>query len=134
MRTIKLTLFLLFFMAAALFAQEVSGEELQAGAEVAEAALQALGLALNAGGVWFLVFLVNKYRPLLREKAPHWIPIIAMLAGPLLNAFAAVLLQYAGMEIDFSPLIAALAGTSAIAFDQVGRQYRKRFKPSRLPA
>ena len=105
-----------------------------AGADVMAACMTALGLALNAGGVWFLVFLVNKYRPMLRKKAPHWIPLIAIVAGPLLNALAALVLQYAGVEIDFSMLIAALAGTGAVTLDQMGRQFKKRVRPSRLPA
>lgn len=104
------------------------------GADIMAAALTAIGLAFNAGGVWFLVFLVNRYRPMLRKKAPHWIPLLSILSAPILNGLAALILQYAGIEVDFSLVIGALAGTGAVAFDQIYRQKRKAPAASRFPA
>lgn len=118
--------FVFILMLSTIAFGQVGAAEFAGNGDVATAGLQALALAFNAGGVWFLVFLVNKYRPKLREHAPHWIPVIAMLAGPILNAIATLILNEAGIAVDFSPLIAALAGTGAVALDQVGRQYRKR--------
>ncbi len=110
------------------FAQE--GAAVANGGVSLEAALHALGLALNTGGVYMLVFLILKWRPKLKETAPQYIPMIAIIAGPALNAAAVFVSQAAGIDIDFSPVIAALAGPSAVTIDQLYRQKRKA-KPSR---
>ena len=87
--------------------------------------LIALAMALNTGGVFFLVNLINKWKPKLRERAPQWIPILAMISGPILNAAAALLTEALGYPIDFSLLIGAFGGTAAVTFDQVRKQRRR---------
>ena len=87
--------------------------------------LIALAMALNTGGVFFLVNAVNKWKPKLRERAPQWIPMIAMLSGPLLNGAGALLGDVFNYPFDFSPLIGAFGGTAAVAFDQVRKQRRR---------
>ena len=98
------------------------------------AGLIALAMALNTGGVFFLVNAVNKWKPKLRERAPQWIPLIAMVSGPLLNGAAALLTDALGYPIDFSLLIGAFGGTAAVTFDQVRKQRRRALRfEGRLP-
>ncbi len=93
--------------------------------DLAEVGLIALAMALNTGGVFFLVNAVNKWKPKLREKAPQWIPMIAMMSGPILNGAGALLGDVFNYPFDFSPLIGAFGGTAAVAFDQVRKQRRR---------
>ena len=93
--------------------------------DLGAAGLIALAMALNTGGVFFLVNAVNKWKPRLRERAPQWIPIIAMLSGPLLNAAGVFLSNALGYPIDFSLLIGSFGGTAAVTFDQVRKQRRR---------
>ncbi len=116
---------LVFFPGIAAGQEAPAPAELELGA----AALQALGLAINTGGVYLLVFLVLKWRPVLKKRAPHFIPMIAIVAGPLLNLLAAFGTELIGYPIDFSPLIGVMGGTGAVAVDQIYRQRRKAARP-----
>lgn len=93
--------------------------------DVTSAALTALAMALNAGGVFFLVFWVNRAWPAIRKRNPQWVPVIALTAGPALNALAVFLSEIFGHPIDFSPVAAAFAGPGAISAHQLWKQRRK---------
>lgn len=103
--------------------------------DLGAAGLIALAMALNTGGVFFLVNAVNKWKPKLRERAPQWIPILALMSGPLVNAAGAALSNAFNYPVDFSPLIGALGGTAAVTFDQVRKQRRRAriFSPRSRP-
>lgn len=85
----------------------------------------ALGMMVNTGGVFLLVFMVNKILPELRKKSPQFIPLIALVAGPLLNLAASAIGGFLGYEIDFSPVIGAFGGAGAVAAHQVHKQRRR---------
>ena len=123
MRYLRLILFTVVFflsLTAAAFAQDAPPP-----IDLGAVGLIALAMALNTGGVFFLVNAVNKWKPKLRERAPQWIPMIAMLSGPLLNGAGALLGDVFNYPFDFSPLIGAFGGTAAVAFDQVRKQRRR---------
>lgn len=124
--------FLLVLLVLVLVSRIASGQEEAPPAEVelGAAALQALGMAINTGGVYLLVFLLLKWRPVLKEKRPHWIPVLAIIAGPLLNALAAFGTELLGVGLDFSPLIGVIGGTGAVAIDQLYRQKKKAPAPA----
>ena len=103
--------FVCLVLVATCFAQESPSPEEAAG--MGAAGLTALAMALNTGGVFFLVNLITSLVPTLRVRAPQWIPILAMLSGPLLNAAGAALSDALGYPIDFSPLVGAFGGTTA---------------------
>ena len=121
-------------------AQEAGGG---ADLDLRTSALQALGFAINAAGVWFLVRLVVAYMPYLRERVPHVIPLIALMAGPLLNFAGAALSSMLLVTIDFAPLIDALGGTPEFSMHAgliggagavVGDQFRTQRKRAKAHA
>ena len=93
--------------------------------ENGSAAYTALAMAINAGGVFYLVSLITRLLPALRNRAPQCIPIIAALSGPLLNLAGAALSDLFGYPIDFSPIIGAFGGTAAVAVHQIRTQRRR---------
>ena len=125
---------LLYFTASVFLCGLAVGQttpEPAAGGEL-EAAVHALGLALNTGGVYYLVFLILKWKRKLRIESPQFIPIIAISAGPLLNYAAVLIANSVGIAIDFSPAIAALSGPAAVTLDQIYRQRQKAHPRAKL--
>ncbi len=118
--------FVSLVFAAAVFAQEVP---LEAGVDLGASGLTALAMAINTGGVFFLVNLITSFAPTLRRRAPQWIPIIAMASGPLLNVAGAALSEALGHPIDFSPIIGAFGGSAAVVVHQFRTQRRRFRKP-----
>lgn len=82
-------------------------------------------MAINTGGVFFLVNRITSFAPTLRQKRPQWIPIIAIAAGPLINIAGASLSELVGHPIDFSPIVGAFGGSAAVVVHQVRTQARR---------
>ena len=97
--------------------------------------LKAIGFAVNAGLIWFIVQWVKARAPQLREKAPQYIPLLAIALGPALELLGNGLSGLLLVPIDLGPIAEAfgeiasgfspLAGAMTVAVDQFGRQ-RKR--------
>lgn len=76
---------------------------------------------INTTLVLVVVMGINLYKPLLREKYPWAIPLLATVLGPLIGAAQQWLLTQVGIHVDFSPILSALAGAAATTAHQVGK-------------
>ena len=77
---------------------------------------------LNSVLVMGLVQLLSMYLPALKERYPMVIPILATIIGPLVGALQALILAKLGIQVDFSPVLALLAGGAAVTMHQIGKQ------------
>ena len=64
--------------------------------------------------------------PIIKQKYPYMIPIIAAVAGLVMGATQDALYAWLGYPIDLGPIVAVLTGTFAVAMHQVGKQVKKR--------
>lgn len=68
--------------------------------------------------VGLVQYLKNVGMGWLKANAPWSLPIIAMVAGPLLGILATIASEFLGYPIDFNPLVLVLTGSLAVvAFD-----------------
>jgi len=127
----RLLLLLALLVAVPAFAQ---GDE-PPPVDLVTSGLMAIGMALQAGGVWFLVQLVKAKAPALRQSAPQWIPVLALVLAPALDFLASALSGVLLHPIDLTPVVQAfnsvldgfnpLTGALVAASDQFFRQRAK---------
>lgn len=79
-----------------------------------------LATLINGTLVLAVVSIINAYKPTFREKYPWAVPLLATLLGPALGAVQTYILAKFGIQVDFNPIIAALAGAAATTAHQVG--------------
>jgi len=128
----RLLLLIAILVAVPAFAQ---GEE-PPPVDLVTSGLMAFGMALQAGGVWFLVQLVKTKAPALKKSAPQWIPVIALVLGPAMDALASWLSGVLLHPIDFTSVVQAfntvldgfnpVTGGLVAITDQFFRQRAKR--------
>ena len=81
---------------------------------------------INGIGVLALVKLITgTLMPFLRVNYPWAIPILAVIAGPVVAFATEWLMAFLGHPIDLSAIIAALTGALAVAAHQVKAQAKK---------
>ena len=80
---------------------------------------------INSGVVLGLVQLIKKWLPVLNEKIPWVLPILAGAIGPAIAAIQSWLATVLGVPIDLSPIAAIFTGGTAVALYQVGKQASK---------
>ena len=80
---------------------------------------------INTVLVVIIVDLMKKYWPVIQEKYGFIIPIVAPIAGLVINTLAKLVSDLLGYPIDFSPIIAIITGTTAVWMSQVGKQIKK---------
>lgn len=80
---------------------------------------------INSGVVLGVVQLIKKWLPVLNEKVPWLIPIIAGAIGPAVAALQNWLSTLLGVPIDLSPIAAIFTGGTAVALYQIGKQASK---------
>ena len=80
---------------------------------------------INSVLVLAIVQLLKIKIPVLREKLPWLIPIIAGAIGPAVAAGQNYLSQLLGVAIDLNPIAAIFTGGTAVAIHQVGKQASK---------
>ena len=87
--------------------------------------------AISAVGVLIAVKLLTWFLPILRQRYPWIIPILAVLGPAGLTKLAEILLAVLGHPVDFGPLIDMLAGGGALAVvaHQVYKQSNKGDRP-----
>ncbi len=71
------------------------------------------------------VKLLTAVMPTLKRKMGWLIPIVAMIIGPLMAMAGVAISGALGYPVYLSPIAAALAGGTAVAFHQIGRQVKK---------
>lgn len=85
-----------------------------------------LAVLINTAGVMCVVQVIKFYLPYLTDKYGWVMPLIAMASGPVvafLQGFLATKLGYPGF--DFSLIVAALTGGTAVAAHQVYAQQKE---------
>lgn len=80
---------------------------------------------INTVLVLFVVQALKNLVPKMRESIPWIIPILAGAIGPLVAAGQNALFSWLGIPIDLSAIAAIFTGGSAVAINQVGKQYQK---------
>lgn len=105
--------------------------------QTVEAALQAIGFAFQAGVVWFAVFLIRKWQPIIKERYP--VALMALAAALPAGAAAAetALSGFFGTPITLQAIVEAVGsgaelGVGAILLDQLGKQFRKQSHAKRV--
>jgi len=71
--------------------------------------------AVSAVGVLIVVQLLTWLMPILRERYPWAIPIIATLGPYGLGLLAQVCLNFFGYPVDFGPILEFIGGGGAVA-------------------
>lgn len=72
-----------------------------------------LATFVNGTLVLLIVSVINAYKPVIRESYPWVVPLMATALGPVIGAAQSWALSKLGIQVDFSPIIAALAGAAA---------------------
>jgi len=80
---------------------------------------------INSGVVIGVVQLIKKWLPVLNDKVPWIIPILAGAIGPGIAVIQNWLSTVLGVPIDLSPIAAIFTGGTAVALYQVGKQASK---------
>jgi CHASE2 domain-containing sensor protein len=81
--------------------------------------------AINSVVVLIAVQAIKHFLPILRQKYPWAIPLIAVVAGPGIAYVTSYLFTVLGHPVDLGPILGALTGTAAVAMNQIGKQARK---------
>jgi hypothetical protein len=81
-----------------------------------------LATFLNTTLVVAVVAGINAFRPVIREQYPWAVPLMATILGPIVGVAQTWILAKLGITVDFSPIVAALAGAAATTVHQVGKQ------------
>jgi hypothetical protein len=76
---------------------------------------------VNTTLVLALVMGINAFKPIIRVKYPWAIPLMATVLGPVIGAVQTWVMTQFGIQVDFSPVLAALAGAAATTAHQVGK-------------
>lgn len=84
-----------------------------------------LGALINTAGVLAAVQGLKVWIPVLREKLPWILPILAGAIGPAVAVLQAWVGGILGVAIDISPVIAIFTGATATAANQVYKQAGK---------
>jgi hypothetical protein len=85
-----------------------------------------VAVLINTAGVMLVVQGIKLAMPYLTDKFGWVMPIVAMIAGPfvaMLQGYLATLLGYPGF--DFSLIVAALTGGTAVAANQIYKQQQE---------
>jgi hypothetical protein len=87
---------------------------------------QLLGVLINTAGVMLVVQGIKWTRPRLVDQYGYMLPVLATALGPLLMLGQGWLTMQLGFQgFDFTPITAALTGTTAVAANQVYKQYQE---------
>lgn len=86
---------------------------------------QLVAVILNTAGVVLVVQLLKFFLPILKERYPWALPIIATLVGPGVAYLQITVAGWAGVDVDFTPVVAALTGGMAVAAHQVKAQTKE---------
>lgn len=85
-----------------------------------------VAVLINGVGVLAVVQLLKVHvMPFLKTKHPWAIPILAVVAGPLVGYATEYLMAFLGHPIDLTAIIAALTGAMAVVAHQVKVQASK---------
>lgn len=98
-----------------MFPLQVAIEPIINWGEVAAAAINSVGVLLAVQGIKYVL-------PIIRQKWPWAIPIIAMLGGIGIGALTNYLFELIGYPVDLSAIESALTGAGAVALNQIGKQ------------
>lgn len=88
--------------------------------------------AISAVGVLIAVQLLTWALPILRQRYPWTLPILAVLGPAGLTKLSEILLRVLGHPVDFGPLIDLLAGSGAFAV-VIHQVYKQRAKGEKRP-
>lgn len=84
-----------------------------------------LATFLNTTLVVAVVAGINAFKPVIREQYPWAVPLLATVLGPIVGVAQTWILAQFGITVDFSPIVAALAGAAATTAHQVGTQLKR---------
>ncbi len=85
-----------------------------------------LAVLINTAGVMAAVQIIKVVLPFLTDKYGWLVPILAMLAGPVVALIQGGLAKVLGYEgFDFSLVVAALTGGTAVAAHQIYAQKKE---------
>ena len=85
-----------------------------------------VAVLINGVGVLAVVQLVKVHlMPFLKAQHPWALPILAVLAGPIVGFATEFLMAFLGYPIDLSAIVAALTGAMAVVAHQVKAQASK---------
>ncbi len=89
-----------------------------------------MALLLNSFVIVAAVQLLRFFFPVLKERIPWALPLIAVIIGPLMAMVTTAVSAALGYPVDFSPIAGVFAGGSAVAIHQFGKQLQRH---KRLP-
>jgi len=85
-----------------------------------------LATLINSAGVMTAVQVIKKYIPVIKERVPILLPIMAGALGPAVGALQGYLISVLGVPVDLSPITALVAGPIAVLAYDVGAKYQGR--------
>lgn len=95
---------------------------------------QLVGVLINTVGVMLVVQGIKWALPHLVNQYGFLMPVLATALGPVLMLAQGWLTTNLGYEgFDFTPIAAALTGTTAVAANQMYKQYKQGPKPEPRP-
>lgn len=98
----------------------------QAGVTTPPGWKELLAMIINTAGVALAVQVIKFLMPVITDKYGWAVPILALVAGPFVAALQGVLAKALGYPgFDFSMVVAALTGGTAVAINQVYRQAKE---------
>ena len=86
---------------------------------------QIIAAFINSVAVLGIVQFLKVNIPILKEKLPWLIPIVAGAIGPAVAAGQNALSTWLAVPINLDPIAAIFTGTTAVAIYQVGKQIQK---------
>ena len=91
-----------------------------------------LATVINTAGVIVVVQVIKYLLPVLKVQYGWAIPLIATVAGPGVAALQSLVAGWLGVQVDFTPIVAALTGAAATAAHQVAHQATAQAKAQRI--